>query len=388
MNRNIKKEKNVKQLSPQQEIDWLELLRKVWSSRKLILIVCSIGIIIGIIISCGIPKEYTASILIVPESSRRSSFSGISASADMAGIDMNSSSATERDAIYSVLYPDIIRSTPFLAGLFDVKVREQQDTIAIPLSLYLKERQKRPWWSSITSIPSKITGWGISLFTEKPKVEKAKSQIDIFRLTRAEAGMIGAISSRIGIEINKMSIRRIVTISVTMQDPLVAATVADTVLERLKEYVTEYRTSKARRMLDYTKKLRAEAQVEYHEAQENFTRYADVNQALVGQTSRAELARLRNEMNLALTTYNQTELQVRAAEARVKKVTPVLAVIQPAMVPFAPSKPRKMVIFVGCIFLAGAGSIGWILFAKDFVKGFLRDIRRKERRRKTNIIKW
>ena len=164
-----------------------------------------------------------------------------------------------------------------------------------------------------------------------------------------------------------------------MQDPLVAATVADTVLERLKEYVTEYRTSKARRMLDYTKKLRAEAQVEYHEAQENFTRYADVNQALVGQTSRAELARLRNEMNLAQATYNQTELQVQAAEARVKKVTPVLAVIQPAMVPLAPSKPRKMVIFVGCIFLAGAGSIGWILFAKDFVEGFLRDIRRKRK---------
>jgi hypothetical protein len=29
--------------------------------------------------------------------------------------------------------------------------------------------------------------------------------------------------------------------------------------------------------------------------------------------------------------------------------------------------------------LAGAGSISWILFAKDFVEGFLRNIRRKRK---------
>ena len=45
-----------------------------------------------------------------------------------------------------------------------------------------------------------------------------------------------------------------------MQDPQVAAIVVDTILEHLKEYVTEYRTSKSRRMLEYTEKLRKEAQ--------------------------------------------------------------------------------------------------------------------------------
>ena len=247
----------------------------------------------------------------------------------------------------------------------------------MPLSRYLKERQKRPWWSVITSAPSKLIGWTISLFSEKPEVAKVKSKIDVFRLTREEAGMAGAISSRINIGVDKK--KRTITIFVTMQDPLVAATVADTVRARLKEYITEYRTSKARRMLEYAEKLRKEAQTEYYEAQKRYTRYADVNQGLVKLTSRAERAKLRNEMDLAQATYNQTEQQVQIAKAKVEREIPVYAVIQPVQVPLSPSKPRKMVILVGCIFLAGSGSIGWILFAKDFVEGFLRDIRRKRK---------
>lgn len=351
-----------------QEIAALELVQKVWSSRKLIIKICCASVILAIVIASGTPKEYTASIFIIPESSRRSTFSGISALADM--VDATPSSTIERDAIYSVLYPTIVHSTPFLVRLFDVKVRELKDSTAITLSQYLKERQKRPWWSVITSAPFKLMGWSLSLFREKQKADSTKSRTDIFRLTREEAGLAGAISSRISIKIKERSIKRHVTISVTMQDPQIAATVADTVLSYLKEYVTAYRTGKARKMLDYKKKLRAEAQTEYYNAQEKYTRYADINRDLSMLTSRAELITLRNEMNLALKTYNQAELQVQAAEARVKKETPVLTVIQPAMVPLSPSKPRTLMIFTVCIFLSTTASISWILFGRNLMKNF------------------
>lgn len=366
---NITNEESVKQSVQEQEINLLELAKKLWNCRKLILTVCGIGIIVGMVIASGIPKEYTASTFIVPENSRRSTSSGISELSDMAGIDMNSSSTTERDAIFSLLYPDIIKSTPFLVQLFDVEVREQKDSTAIPLSQYLKERQKSPWWSAVTSAPSKLMGWGMSLLSEKPKTEEASRKIDIFRLTREEAGMAAAIASRIGIDINKnKNRRRTITLSVTMQDPLVATIVVDTVLAHLKEYVTAYRTGKARRILAYNEELRNKAQAEFRAAQKEYTQYADANRGLVGMASRAELARLQNEMKLALSAYNRTELQVQAAQAKVEKVIPVLAVIQPAIVPLAPSKPRKMIILLECVLLAGAGSVSWILFVKDFIR--------------------
>lgn len=370
MNSNTANEENVKPLPQEQEIDLLELAKKVWNSRKLILKVCGIGTLIGLIIGLSTPEEYTASTLIAPEGYRKSSSSGMSALADMADIDISSSTTTERDAIYPSLYPSIVNSTPFLIRLFNIKIHEQRDSTTITLSQYLKEHQKKTWWSTITSAPFRLIGWTMSLFSEKEEVEKTKHTIDPFRLTREEAGMAGTIASRINIEVDKK--KRTITIFVTMQDPLVAAVVADTVGAHLKEYVTEYRTAKARRILEYAKRLCQEAQMEYHKAQKEYTRYADANRGLVKLTSRAELAKLENEMNLALVTYKQAEQQVQVAIAKVEKVRPVYTVIQPVQVPLRPSKPQKMMILMACIFLSGAGSVGWILFARDFLKNMKR----------------
>lgn len=371
MDNNTTNKENIQSFPQEQEIDLLALGKNVWNSRKLILKVCGIGTIIGLIMGFSVPKEYTASTLIAPEGYRRGASSGMSALANIADIDISSSPTTDRDAIYPSLYPTIVNSTPFLIRLFDISVQARKDSIAMPLSLYLKEHQKSPWWNVVTSAPFKVIGWGMSMFSEKPEEIQTKDTIDPFRMTREEMGIANAIASRINIGVDKK--KRTITIFVTMQDPMVAATVADTVRAHLKEYVTEYRTAKARRTLAYVENLRQEAQKEYYQAQKKYTQFADANQGLVKLTSRAELARLENEMNLAQAIYNQTEQQVQVAMTKVENVRPVYAIIQPVQVPLVPSKPRKMIIIMGCILLSGAGSIGWILFGKDF----LRDIKKK-----------
>ena len=362
MKNNISNEEKLEQSIQRQEIDWMKLIRKIRTSRKLILIFCCVGVVLGIIIAFGTPQEYTASTLLAHEGTRRRSNMNILA--DVVGSDMNSSTTT-MDAIYPSLYSMIVKSTPFLVRLFDVGVSERKDSTTITLSQYLKERQKKPWWNTIISMPSRLMSWITSSFRKKLKVENAKSSIDIFQLTREEASIAGAIASRITIDIDKK--KRTISLFVTMQDPLVAAIVTDTVRAYIQEYVTEYRTSKERRILEYYKKMCKDAQTEYYTTQEKYTRYADSNRNLAMLTSRAELSRLRSEMSLAFSTYNQLELQVQAAQARVEKVTPVYAVIQPAIVPIAPSKPRKMLILVGCILLSTIASIAWVLYIKDFI---------------------
>lgn len=363
-------EEHTESLSQKRKIDWQEQTRKVWNHKKTVIKVCGIGAAIGYVVALGIPKEYTASTLIAPEGYRRSTSSGISALAGMADIDIASSSTSERDAIFPSLYPSVVNSTPFLIKLFDVKVHDRKDSNQIPLSQYLKERQQRPWWSVITSAPSRMARLIMSLFRntsdEDNEKKKGKNEIDPFRLTREEAAMTGAIASRINIGVDKK--KRTITIYVTMQDPLVAATVADTVRASLKEYITNYRTAKARRNLEYAEKLRREAQAQYYQAQEMYTRYADTNRELVKLVSRADLIRLQNEMELASTVYNQTEKQVQAAKAKVEKEKPVYAVIQPVQVPLNPSKPRMMLIIAEYVLLSAAGSIVWVLFGKDLLK--------------------
>lgn len=70
--------------------------------------------------------------------------------------------------------------------------------------------------------------------------------------------------------------------------------------------------------------------------------------------------RLQNEMNLAFNLYNQTAQQLQLARAKVQESTPVYAVVQPASVPVKPSKPSKIILLAGCIFLGGVVSSGWI----------------------------
>lgn len=69
-------------------------------------------------------------------------------------------------------------------------------------------------------------------------------------MTREQAGIAGAIGSKIMVTVEKKT--WVTTLAVTMQDPLIAATVADSVRVRLQDYVTDYRTSKARMTLEYT----------------------------------------------------------------------------------------------------------------------------------------
>ena len=79
---------------------------------------------------------------------------------------------------------------------------------------------------------------------------------------------------------------------------------------------------------------------------------------------------MQNEMSLAYSLYNQTAQQLQLARAKVQESTPVYAVVQPATVPLNPSNPSKMMILVGCVFLAGAAVAAWLLFGREFVGAF------------------
>ena len=180
--------------------------------------------------------------------------------------------------------------------------------------------------------------------------------------------MANALSGRLAVNVDKKT--GVTTLTVTMQDPLISASLTDTIMHSLQNYITDYRTNKARHDLAYMEKLYKEAKQEYMEAQEKYASFVDANQSIVLLSFRAEQERLQNEMNLAFQVYTQVAQQLQMAKAKVQEITPVYTVVQPATVPLRAAKPSKMLILVAFVFLAGVGSVGWILFVKDFVKGW------------------
>lgn len=337
------------------EIDLLDLVSKIWKRRKTVLIWCCVGAVIGLIIAFSIPKEYETSVKLAPESTDKKGVSGsLGALAAMAGVSMPSSGA---DAVYPKLYPDIVESVPFCLSLLDVPLTDKDGKRRFTVAQYLQDDVKSPWWSAIMGAPGKLLG---ALSSGKEEEVGTDHKPDPFKLTAGENSMVSALRGAITASVDVKT--SVVTINVRMQDPMVSAILADTVVSRLQEYVTDYRTNKARKDLEYIEKLNEEAKEAYYAAQQKYANYLDTHQGMVMYSAQTMRDRLENEATLAFNMFNQTSQQLQMAKAKVQEQTPVYAIITPATVPIRPVAPRKMMILVGFIFLAFIVSSAWILF--------------------------
>ena len=365
----------------EKEIDLLELVYKLWAQRRLILIWCMWGVLAGLIIAFSIPKEYTTTVKLAPEiknNGRTGLTGGLSALANMAGI--STTGNTGSDAVYPTLYPDIVESVPFATSLFDVPVVDKKGK-KYTVEEYLDEKTASPWWSFILAIPSKA----ISLI--KGNDEEDTDSIHVlnnFKLTPEETALVAMLRDRITANVDQKTF--VITIDTKMQDPVVSAILADTVVKRLREYITDYRTNKARQDLDYALNLNKEAQQEYYNAQQRLADYIDRNQNLATRSARVTRERLENESSLAFNLYNETSLQVQAAKSRVQETTPVYTQINPATVPMRATSPRKGLIIGGCTFLAFVACCAWILFGKPIVGEYKKKSQELSKQKEQNPI--
>lgn len=343
------------------EIDLLELASRLWDNRRKIMRWCGIGAVIGLIIAFSIPKEYLATVKLAPEIKDGKSAGSLGALASMAGLSAGSSSS---DALNPDLYPEVVNSVPFITSLFDVRVPlADDDSVTMPVIQYLQTEVSSPWWNVILGLPGKLIG-----LLKGSDEQSADHTLDNFRLTPQELGLVEALRGRISTTIDSKS--SLVSINVTMQDPLVAAVLADTVMARLQEFVIDYRTTKARQDLKYIETLNEEAKATYYKAQQNYAAYLDRNQNLSLFSAQTTRDRLQNEAQLAFNLYNQTAQQVQTAQAKVQENTPVFAVVTPATVPVKAAKPRKAIILVGFIFLGFVLCSAWILMGEPLMEKF------------------
>lgn len=348
----------------EKEIDLLELAYKLWSQKKLLLVWCLWGALAGLIIAFSIPKEYTTEVKLAPESqSARMSFSGgLSALASMAGL--SASSGGGSDAVYPQLYPDIVESVPFATSLFNVPLTDSEGNTLL-LRDYLKEDISTPWWSHVIGFPMKAVGFVLSIGRSKDKEDADTMIIDNFQLTPEEMGLVGMIRARVKASVDQKT--NLISIETEMQDPLISAVLVDTVVKRLQDYVTDYRTNKARKDLEYAEMLNREAQQAYYKAQQELADYLDRNQNLATRSAQVTKDRLENESELAFNVFNETAIQVQNAKSKVQETTPVYTVITPATVPLRPTSPKKGLIIGGCVFLAFIACSAWILFGTPLV---------------------
>ena len=340
------------------EIDLLELAGRLWQRRKFIIKAALIGLVAAIVVAFSIPKEYTVTVVLAPES-RRVSSSSISMAAQMLGLSELTSQRSDYDALNIMLFPDILDSDPFALELYSMDVTTA-DGETMQLNEYIGS-QRKAWWSWVIGLPFKAVGAVVSLFKSEEEAD-GDGTLNPFRLSKEEASRIKAIKSSMTAVVDQKT--GVTTIDVTMHDALVAAMVDDNVVAKLQSYITEYRIKKSITYCDYLEKVFNESQQDYYDAQQRYANYLDENKSLYTRRSMVEGERLQNDMNMAYNIYSQVASQLQLANARLQIEKPVFAVVNPATVPLKPSAPRKMMILIGFIFLACAGAAAWVLFGE------------------------
>lgn len=319
-------------------INVAEVIRLLLADKKKVFIYAGVAGFIGVALAFGTPKVYKSTVMLAPEESG-SGFSGsISSLAAMVG--MNMKIGQTGDALYPEIYPDLIGSTKFIVGLFPVKVTSQMTRETYTYQDYLQKHQK-------TAIHERPKVWLTSL------IEKMKGSEDTdkahtpnpFCLTKKEDEVAKAIKGKVNCSVDKKT--NVITIVVEDQDPLIAATVADSVQEHLQHAITEYRTKKARIDLEYIKGLFEEANQQYKKARLKYASFGDANSKVALQVVQSQLDELENEMQLKYNIYQQVAEQLQLAKAKVQERTPAFTVIQNATVPLKhSSRPKVITLFI------------------------------------------
>ena len=219
-------------------IDFKAILAALWKHKLLYAIVLPLVFIIGAIYAKSLPKFYQCQVTLAPElGNSGASGSSFKSLASSLGYRMGSSSNKgDIDAITPMLYPDLMNSVDFKTSLFNVKVHRMDSSKVMSYYDYLLYYQKTPWWSKLFSQPDTI------------KHEK----LNPFMLTKRQTDISKVINANVVCDVDAKT--GVITIDVTDQDPLIAATMADSVQARLQTFITNYRTSKARNDLENTKK--------------------------------------------------------------------------------------------------------------------------------------
>ena len=348
------------------EIDLIGILRKIIGIRKTIYKAAGIGLVVGIIVAISIPKQYTVGVTLSPEmgNTKAGGLSGLAASFLGSGMAINEGT----DALNASLSADIVSSTPFLLELSTMKIPALEGE-TMTLNVYLDE-ESSPWWSYVIGLPGMVIGGVKSLFTEEESelVPSDKANLGTIELSKKESKKIESLKKKILASVDKKT--SMTTVSVTLQNPKVAAVVADSVVRKLQEYIIDYRTSKAKEDCLYLERLFKERQQEYYDAQKKYADYMDSHDNIILQSVRAEQERLQNDMSLAYQVYSQVANQLQVARAKVQEEKPVFAVVEPAVIPLYPSGTSRKVYVLAFIFLSVCIAISWKLFGEDILNRF------------------
>ena len=329
-------------------IDFSAFFKIIWKEKVAIVLVTLLFAIVGVTYAFLAREEFSTEGTILPEfQSKTGGLSQFAGLASLAGVDLASMSGGLGgvDAVRPDLYPTVIESTPFFLELFKTNVftkKGEKMTFSQFYDKYVLDDDIDEEYSKL-KYPQNKDYVAVTYQTEKNLKDLRK------RIT-------SSIDKKTGI----------ITITVKMPDPIVAALVTNFSMNYVKEYVINYRTEKAKRDLNFLAERLDAAKGKYYTNQAKKAQYSDQNQLTMIKVQSADLQRERieSEYKLSSSFYNSLLQKYEEAKLKVQQETPVLKVLEPPVVPNKRSEPKRAIAVILATFLGGIFGIIFGLIRK------------------------
>lgn len=364
---------NDQQTVSQEKPTLSQLWQDIKKHRKLYYKVLSVTFVVSAILLIGTPNYYKCTVKLAPELSGSKSTSSLASIASSFGLNIGSGSMGS-EALFPTLYPDLMNSVAFRTSLFSIQVTPEDAVAPMSYYDYLNEGQKK----SLIEYALVPVRWVIKsvTFLLKPEEENT-GKVDPFKLTKEQFEIVELMEKKVVCDVDNKTL--VITIDVTDQDPVIAATMADSVQLHLQEFITDYRTRKARIDLAYNQKLYKEAKESYEKARIKSAAYNDANRNSIFNLQRSEQTKLENEMNLQFQAYSQVSAQLKMAEAKVQENTPAFTLLQPATVPVKKAGPRRVLFILIFLMLSGIVTTVFVLYKEDRLLSLLAQTNKSNR---------
>lgn len=356
------------------EIDVIELLYKLWKSRKLIVKITLVFFAIGLLIAFLSKKEYTANTIIVPQTSNNSKIGNLGGLAAMAGINLGGSPS---EGIPTILYPKIVQSIPFQRELVQTTLNfnDIEGTITY-FDYYNKYVQ-----NGILDIIKKYTIGLPSLIINslrENKIDDINNKTDdkdIIVISKDERSLFNLINSQLSLNINEKE--GFIELSFSMPEAVPAAEMAKKAKTLLQEAITNFKIKKAKQQLEFIEQQYIEAEKEFKQKQFALAQFQDRNRGLNSSLSQTKLERLRSDYNLSYSVFSELAKQLETQKIQVKEDTPAFTTIEPVSIPLQKSKPKRLMIIAIWAFVGFIIGVAFV-FTRDFIKKYKQEYSIKE----------
>ena len=344
----------------EQEIDLVEIIRKLWTNKKLIIRVTVVSMVLGVLVALLSAKEYTAGCTMVPQTSDKNGGGSVTRLLSQFGMgSIESVGAVLSPKVYS----KILGSVPFRKEVMYTPLRFEKWDEPITLVEYYTDSLYRKFSLGQAILKYTVGLPGVLLDAIRGKQEEPDYPEEVAgpyleRYSLEEYACSKMIENIVTLDLNDKD--GYLSLTVAMPEPYVAAQLAEKIQMLLQKYITEFKVEKVQSNLDFVQERYDEAKREFEQIQGERAAFRDANKNITSARALTEQEKLDTRYNLALGVYSELAKQLEQAKIQVKETTPILTVVDPVSIPIERSKPKRGLICIMFTFLGlcvGAGLV-------------------------------